>query len=156
MRTQMADEAPRRSPKTREAWLEEADRCEQAGELFRDIAMQGLVEYPDALALKHKEVLCLASTGATRQATEKFTALGLDDAIQSAPSRKLRMDIATLSGRLLKGEALAQVGEERRSQLREAARLYQAIFTEEAEVANPEAYLPGYQRGEPFPAIRQP
>ena len=53
--------AHRKSP---EEWLAEVNRCERDGELFRayDIAMRGLSEYPDALALKHRAVLCLAST----------------------------------------------------------------------------------------------
>ena len=94
----MADNAPRLSSKTLEEWLAEANRCEREGELFRayDVAMQGLIEHPNSPALKHRAVLCLASTGATRQAVERFTALVLDGAATTAPSRSLRMDVATL------------------------------------------------------------
>jgi len=141
----MADNAPRLSSKTLEEWLAEVNRCEREGELFRayDVAMQGLIEHPNAPALKHRVVLCLASTGATHQAVERFTALGLDGAAVLAPSRRLRMDLATLKARLVKDGALARSGEERRSQLREAARMYGVVFAEETVAGNPDAYYPG-------------
>jgi len=141
----MADNAPRLSSKTLEEWLAEVNRCERQGELFRayDIAMQGLVDYPEAVALKYRAVLCIASTGATHQAMQKFTALALNEAAATAPSRKLRMDIATLEARLAKDDALAHGGEEQKYRLREAARLYQAVFVEETAAANGEAYYPG-------------
>ena len=141
----MADNAPRLSSKTLEEWLAEVNRCEREGELFRayDVAMQGLIEHPNALALKHRAVLCLASTGATHQAVERFTALGLDDAATTAPSRRLRMDLATLKARLVKDGALVRSGEERRSRLREAARMYGVVFAEETAAGNPDAYYPG-------------
>ena len=141
----MADEPPSLFSKSPEAWLAEVTRSEEDGELFRayDIAMQGLIEHPDALALKHRAVLCLASTGATRQAMEKFAVLGLDGAAATAPSRRLRMDIASLKARLAKDDALSRSGAERQSQLSEAARQYQAIYAAEAAAANPEAYYPG-------------
>jgi class 3 adenylate cyclase len=142
---EVLNEAPRLSPKSPEEWLAEVNRCERDAELFRayDIAMQGLIEHPDALALKHRAVLCLASTGATRQAAEKFAALALDGAAGTAQSRRLRMDIASLKARLAKDDAFARRGEDRQSRLREAARLYQTVFAEEAAANNPEAYYPG-------------
>jgi len=141
----MADGAPSFSSKSPQEWLAEVTRRERDGELFRayDIAMQGLIEHPDALALKHQAVLCLASTGATRQAAEKFAALELDAAIENAPNCRLRMDIATLKARLAKDHALARSGAERQSQLTKAAKLYQAIYADEAAAGNPEAYYPG-------------
>jgi class 3 adenylate cyclase len=141
----MADEASSVASKSPEEWFAEVRHYERDGELFRayDIAMQGLSEHPDALALKHKAVLCLASTGATRQAEEKFAALGLDGAAVATAPRRLRMDIAALKARLAKDEALARSGEVRGSRLREAARLYETIFDEETAAQNPEAYYPG-------------
>lgn len=141
----MVDETPGLSSRTPEKWLAEVQQYEHDGELFRayDIAMQGLSEYPDALALKHRAVLCLASTGATDQAAAKFAALGLNDAGATAPSRRLRMDIASLKARIAKDEALARSGEQRQSRLRDAARLYRVVFAEETEAGNPEAYYPG-------------
>jgi Adenylate and Guanylate cyclase catalytic domain len=141
----MADEVPRLPTKSPDAWLAEVSRYEQDGELFRayDLAIQGLVEHPDVLALSHRAVLCLASTGATRQAAAKFAALGLDDAAAAAPNRRLRMDIASLKARLAKDDGLGCKGEERRTRLRRAAGLYQAVFVEEAAAANAEAYYPG-------------
>jgi hypothetical protein len=141
----MGDEAPSLSPNTPEEWLAEVKHCERDGELFRayDIAMQGLIEHPDALALKHQAVLCLASTGATCQAAEKFAAFGLEGAVATAPSRRLRMDLASLKARIAKDDALARSGAERQSRVREAAQLYQAVFAEETAASNPEAYYPG-------------
>jgi class 3 adenylate cyclase len=141
----MINEASRLLAKNPEEWLADVNRCERDGELFRayDIAMQGLTEHPDALSLKHRAVLCLASTGATRQAAEKFAALALDGGAATASSRRLRMDIASLKARLAKDDALLRKGEQRQSRLREAARLYQAVFAEESAASNPEAYYPG-------------
>jgi hypothetical protein len=145
VRRKMTEEPRQVFPKSLDAWLAEVNRYERQGELFRayDIAIQGLTEHPDALALKHRAVLCLASTGATRQAAAKFAALGLDCTAATASSRRLRMDIASLRARLSKDEALASKGEERQSRLHEAARLYQAVFVEEAAAGNTEAYYPG-------------
>ena len=141
----MNDETPRVNSKSPDGWLAEVNRYERQGEAFRayDIAMQGLIEHPDALALKHRAVLCLADMGATRQAAAKFAALGLGCAAATTSSRRLRMDIASLRARLSKDEALASKGEERQSRLHEAARLYQAVFVEEAAAGNTEAYYPG-------------
>jgi hypothetical protein len=141
----MADEVPSLSLRSLEAWLAEMNQHEREGELFQayDVAMRGLIEHPDALELKHRAVLCLASTGATRQAVTKFATFALDGAAATAPNRKLRMDIATLKARLAKDAALARNGEERLSRLREAARLYEAAFVEAAAASNREAYYPG-------------
>ena len=63
-----------------EEWLTEVRRCEREGELFRafDLARQGLAWFPEDLKLKHRAVLCLASSGATRQALDLMDRLGLD------------------------------------------------------------------------------
>lgn len=141
----MADERLGIPQKTPEEWLAEAGRWERDGELFRayDIAVRGLAQYPDALPLKYRAVLCLASSGATRQAEEKFASLGLDRAAATTSDRKLRMDIASLRARLAKDDALSCAGEERQVRLRAAAELYRAIFAEETAADNPEAYYPG-------------
>ncbi|HJU20512.1 MAG TPA: adenylate/guanylate cyclase domain-containing protein [Stellaceae bacterium] len=141
----MPDENSPLCPKSPEEWLAEARRAEREGELFRacDIAMQGLAEHPDAPRLKHRAILCLASTGATRQAIEKFAALDLDKAARGTCSANLRLEIANLKARLAKDDALARAGEERRERLREAADLYQAAYAEECAAGNPEAYYPG-------------
>jgi Adenylate and Guanylate cyclase catalytic domain len=131
--------------KSPEEWLGEALRHERNGELFRayDIATQGLAQHSDALALKHRAVLCLAATGATRLAAAQFAALGLGSAAARAPTRRLRMDIETLAARLAKDEALACAGEERRARLGAAAALYQKVFALERAAGNTEAYYPG-------------
>jgi class 3 adenylate cyclase len=131
--------------KSPEEWLGEVLRHERDGELFRayDIAMQGLLQHRDALALKHRAVRCLAATGATRLAAAQFAALGLAGAAAAAPTRRLHMDIETLAARLAKDEALACAGEERRARLRAAAALYQNVFALERAAGNTEAYYPG-------------
>ena len=91
-------------------WLAAARRYERQGELFQayDVAMQGLHRFPDDFALKHRAVLCLASTGATAQATQLFAELGLDftaSEIASLPPN-FRLDIPSLKARLRKDAAL--------------------------------------------------
>jgi len=107
----MNDETPRVNSKSPDGWLAEVNRYERQGEAFRayDIAMQGLIEHPDALALKHRAVLCLADMGATRQAAAKFAALGLGGAAATASGQRLRMDIASLRARLSKDDALGSI-----------------------------------------------
>jgi class 3 adenylate cyclase len=145
MGEQMTDQRRELPLKSPEQWLGEARRCEREGELFRayDSAMQGLTQHPGDLALQHRAVMCLAASGATRQAAAKFVEFGLDHAAAAAPTRRLRMDIATLAARLAKDEALARAGDERRVRLRGAAELYQKAFAEESAAGNPEAYYPG-------------
>jgi len=127
-------------------WLLETKRYEREGELLQayDVAGQGLAKYPNDLALKHRAVLCLASTQATTQAAELFTKLDLDlaDSDLAALPPGLRMDIPCLKARLLKDEALASTGKARCVKLREAAALYESSFTREATAENLEAYYP--------------
>jgi class 3 adenylate cyclase len=141
--TNLAGEIP--ASLSAEEWVDQAKMHEQSGELFRayDIAMQGLAEHPTNLALKYRAVLFLASTGATRQASDKFAVLGLDDSGRTAPTHGLGVDIASLKARLVKDDALAHKGDERRARLRVAAELYEAIFRYETEAGSPEAYYPG-------------
>jgi class 3 adenylate cyclase len=127
-------------------WLSETKRYEREGELFQayDIAKQGLARYPGDLALKHRAVLCLASTQATSQAAELFARLELDlsESKLAALPPGLRMDIPCLNARLRKDEALASNGEKRSAKLREAALLYESCFRREAIANAPEAYYP--------------
>ena len=127
-------------------WLLETKRYEREGELLQayDIARQGLAKHPSDLALKHRAVLCLASTQATTQAAELFTKLELDlpDSDLAPLPPGLRMDIPCLKARLLKDEALASTGEARCVKLREAADLYESCFRREATAENLEAYYP--------------
>src|SRR5204862_37889 len=60
--------------KTSAEWLAAVERCERDSELFLayDLARQALEDFPGDLALKHRAVLCLASTGAREQAVEVF------------------------------------------------------------------------------------
>lgn len=127
-------------------WLAAARRYERSGELFQayDVAMQGLHRFPDDFALKHRAVLCLASTNATAQATELFEELGLDLAapeIANLPPA-FRLDIPTLKARLRKDAALNLAGEARRVSLCEAAALYERSYQTETAADNAEAYYP--------------
>src|SRR5271167_4698405 len=127
-------------------WLLETKRYERAGELLQayDIARQGLAKYPGDLALKHRAVLCLASTQAISQAAELFSKLELDlsDSELAVLTPGLRMDIPSLNARLRKDEALASSGQKRSAKLREAADLYESCFRREATANDPEAYYP--------------
>jgi class 3 adenylate cyclase len=143
MRTNAGIPVRSRSPAD---WLLEVKRYEREGELLQayDIAKQGLAKYPSDLALKHRAVLCLASTQATSQAAELFTRVKLDlsDGELAVLPPGLRMDIPCLNARLRKDEALASAGEKRCAKLREAADLYESCFRREAAANEPEAYYP--------------
>src|SRR5205085_5644888 len=97
------------SPQSPEEWVAAVRRCEREGELFRayDLARQGLASFPDDLRLKHRAVLCLASTGARQQASQLFGELGLAGHGDIWLTTSLGLDIAALRPRLLKDEALA-------------------------------------------------
>jgi class 3 adenylate cyclase len=127
-------------------WLLATKRYESEGELLQayDIARQGLAKYPNDLALKHRAVLCLASTQATSQAAELFTKVRLDlsDSELASLPPGLRMDIPCLNARIRKDEALTSSGEKRCAKLREAADLYESCFRREATASDPEAYYP--------------
>jgi hypothetical protein len=127
-------------------WLAAARRYEREGELFQayDVAMQGLHRFPKDLRLKHRAVLCLASTNATAQAVDLFGRLGLDLAESEIASLapNIRMDIPSLKARLRKDDALNAAGTARRAGFCEAATLYERCFRTEAAADNPEAYYP--------------
>ena len=112
----MAENVAPRAPSGKSAteWLAEVRRCERDAELFLayDLARQGLEEFPDDLALKHRAVLCLASTGAHTRAEEEFRRLGLDQIVAHPPPDilpSLGFDLASLEARLLK-DAIATTG----------------------------------------------
>lgn len=140
------------SGKSAAEWLAEVRRCESEAELFQayDLARQGLQEFPQDVALKHRAVLCLASTGASERAAEEFRRLDLDRIVQNPPpdiSRSLGFDLASLEARLLKDEAVATPGPERVEKLIRAASAYEAIFRRMEAVGNPESYYPGINCG---------
>jgi class 3 adenylate cyclase len=136
------------TPKTSAEWLAAVERCERDAELFMayDLARQGLEEFPDDLALKHRAVLCLASTGAREQAVEIFRRLGLDEVIENPPAdipETLFLDLLTLQARLLKDEAVATCGRERSEKLTRAQELYDAAYRRLQHAGNPGSYYPG-------------
>lgn len=136
------------APQSRTAgdWLALARRYEREGELFQayDIAMQGLTKFPHDLRLKHRAVLCLASTNATAQALDLVEKLGLDlaDAEIASLPPAVRMDVPCLMARLKKDAALDAAGGVSRDGLREAAELYERCYRREAAADNAEAYYP--------------
>ncbi|HJU18698.1 MAG TPA: hypothetical protein VJ770_19780 [Stellaceae bacterium] len=101
--------------KTAADWLAEVQRYEREGELFRayDVARQGLKKFPDDLALKHRVVLCFASTGATLKAAEELVRLKLDPLPDLSLATRLGLDLTALKPRLLKDAALATTGSAR-------------------------------------------
>jgi hypothetical protein len=132
-------------PQRPEEWLAEVRRFEREGELFRafDLARQALEQFPDDLALMHRAVLCLASTGATSQAAALFDKLRLDREADGALDTPLGLDIAALRSRLMKDEALAATGATRTAALAWAADDYARVYAKAAEAGNAEAYYPG-------------
>jgi class 3 adenylate cyclase len=104
--------------------------------------MQALDEWPEDVALKHRAVLCLASTGATAQAAAQFERHFAGLAVE-ALDPVLALDIATLRARLLKDAALAATGSERRPALVAAAAAYGAAYRAANDAGLREAYYPG-------------
>src|ERR1700693_5650857 len=145
----MIDDAARaKATRTAAEWLAEVRRCERDAELFLgyDLARQGLEEFPEDLALKHRAVLCLASTGARERAAEEFRRLGVDQFEQNPPPEMpagLGFDLANLEARLLKDEAIATTGPERIEKLKRAGDAYEAVYRRMQATGNGESYYPG-------------
>lgn len=138
-------EARRPEARRPEDWLAEVRQLEREGELFRayDLARQGLEQFPDDLGLKHRAVLCLASTGAANQAGALFDHFRLDQAVEKSLGSGLALDIAALRCRLIKDEALAVSGRGRAAALAWAADDYARVYQKAKAGGNPEAYYPG-------------
>jgi class 3 adenylate cyclase len=128
-----------------EEWLAEVRACEREGELFHafDLARQGMAQFPDDLRLKHRAILCLASSGATGQSIELLDRLGVEAQAETSLATNLALDIATLRPRLMKDRALATTGSGRTAALAAAARLYVGVYNRAKDAHNPEAYYPG-------------
>src|SRR6516162_6490589 len=130
---------------TPQEWLAHVRSYERDGELFRafDLAKQALARFPDDLALQHRAVLCLASTGATRKARELYHEFGLDRVADLPPDTPLALDITALRARLLKDAALATEGDGRAPALHAAANAYQELYRKAKADGNAESYYPG-------------
>jgi tetratricopeptide (TPR) repeat protein len=96
-------------------------RAERGGDYLGafDLATRGIAAYPDDLPLRHRAVLALARSGATRRARALMTSLGLDGHADA--------EIAALDARLAKDEALAAAGDERTRLARIAAERYAGV-----------------------------
>jgi class 3 adenylate cyclase len=119
----MQGEAAVSETKSAEAWLEEVRGRERNGEflLAYDTAMRALETHKDDVWLKHRAVLQLAKSGATRRARLEFDRLGLADRREG--------DIEALGARIAKDEALAEREPmRRRDLLHQAAELYEATW----------------------------
>jgi class 3 adenylate cyclase len=140
------DVEPATRRRTAAEWLQLVRRLEREGELFGayDAARQALQHFPDDIALKHRVVLCLASTGATLAASEQFAAYGLAEAADDPGSdAPLAIELAALNARLLKDRALAAAPETRVALLAAAAEAYEAAYLRACEAGYVEAYYPG-------------
>ncbi|HEX3535837.1 MAG TPA: adenylate/guanylate cyclase domain-containing protein [Stellaceae bacterium] len=126
-------------------WLAHVRSYERQGELFRafDLAKQALVRFPDDLALQHRAVLCLASTGATHKAGELYDEFGLGKVADLPPDTPLALDLAALRPRLLKDAAIATEGNGRAPLLHAAATAYQDLYRKAQAGGNTESYYPG-------------
>jgi class 3 adenylate cyclase len=141
-----AQEATTPAPETAAEWLQLVQKSEREGELFRayDLARTALWKFKNDLALKHRAVLCLASTGATQKAIEACKELGLDRAASEvALGTRLEMDVAALRPRLLKDAALTAAIENRPSNFAAAAEAYETLYRAAKAAGNGEAYYPG-------------
>jgi hypothetical protein len=125
--------------------LELIKQHERTGELFvaYDLARQALEKFPHDLTLRHRAVLSLASTGATRKAAEELVRLKLDPLPPISLADPLGLDIATLKPRLLKDAALAAPASTRATALSDAAAAYAAVYAGAKHAGNDEAYYPG-------------
>jgi len=142
----MASEAAAAEPIfSPQEWLAHVRSYERHGELFRayDLAKQALLRFPDDLALRHRAVLCLASTGATHKALELHDELGLGRIGEAALDTPLALDAATLRPRLLKDAALASEGAGRAAAMAAAAAAYREVYRKATAVGNADAYYPG-------------
>jgi len=145
----MAGPEPANQPQHSAAeWLNLAKAQERDGELFEayDLAMQGHVQHPDDWALKHRAVLCLASTGATDQARELADRLGitkLGPEARAAIPHRLALDLQTIVPRLDRDAALASKGADRQRLLLNAAKGYEAVYQQYLQAGFADAYYPG-------------
>jgi class 3 adenylate cyclase len=135
---------PNYRSRTSADWLALVKEYESAGDLFRayDLARHALKRFPDDLRLKHRAVLCLASTGATQKAAEELARLALDPLPAISLSDSLGLDIATLKPRLLKDAALTTAGGGRGAALAAAADAYETVYLAAEAAGNPETYYP--------------
>jgi class 3 adenylate cyclase len=145
----MAGPEPANQPQHDAAeWLNLAKAQERDGELFEayDLAMQGHAQHPDDWALKHRAVLCLASTGATDQARELADRLGItklgSEELAAIPHR-LALDLQTIVPRLDRDTALAGKGADRQRLLLNAAKGYEAVYQQYLQAGFADAYYPG-------------
>jgi class 3 adenylate cyclase len=145
----MVDPEPATEPRHSAAeWLNLAKAQERDGELFEayDLAMQGHAQHPDDWALKHRAVLCLASTGATDQARELAERLGitkLGPEERAAIPQRLALDLQTIVPRLDRDAALASKGAGRQRLLLNAAKGYEAVYQQYLQAGFADAYYPG-------------
>src|SRR5271167_3744149 len=102
-------------PDDDDSWLEQARSHAAAGDhlLAYDVAMRGLAEHPQDLALKHAAVLALARSGATATARQRLLELGLGEVSRAKVSPSLYADIISLDARISKDLALAESGDRR-------------------------------------------
>jgi class 3 adenylate cyclase len=126
-------------PEDTAIWLKRARFHARAGDqlLAYDVAIRGLDEYPEDIALKYTAVLALARSGAAAMAQQRFTELGLGSEPRDRLSLSLHIDIASLEARIAKDLALAASPEMRPGLLGEAAGRYRKVFEETRD------YYPG-------------
>ena len=126
-------------PDDPQIWLTRSRAHSGAGDhlLAYDVALRGVAEHPDDLALKHAAVLALARSGAAQRARERYSELGLDRVARGEAEPSLYTDIAALGARIAKDLALAAGAARRGALLREAAGRYRRIFEETGD------YYPG-------------
>ena len=92
--------------------LESVDNAMNVGRYLaaHDLAMSGLETHSDSVLLKHRAVLAIARTGATKRAVELFNQLGLGEV--SSVDQKAKVEIGSLKARIEKDRGLKTKGNE--------------------------------------------
>jgi len=114
-----------------EYWSQLSAQRERSGDYLGafDAAFLGLEQHPAARDLQYRAVLNLSRTGANKRARELWRQYGLqDNSDEKIPNAALELNIAALSARLDREEALVATAEQRRTALVQAARRYQSIY----------------------------
>jgi len=112
-------------------WTAAIARASGAGDHLRaiDLATRALREYPDDLSLEYRRLLAFARAGAAHRATAELDALTRAGALDKIAESRLRVDFASLRGRLLKDRAMRATEPTARGRLAAAAAdAYERVF----------------------------
>ena len=122
---------PPEHPQPTEYWSRLSEQRERSGDYLGafDAAFLGLEQHPAARDLQYRAILNLSRTGANKRARELWRRFNLrENSDDSSANASLELNIAALSARLDREEALVATAEQRRTALEQAAGRYQSIY----------------------------